>query len=324
MLRDLNITHVKPTVEIAIGSLIKDRFIIEEKIASGGMGTVYKARDKRREEAHLDYPYIAIKVLNSDLRHHAGAFAALQHEAAKAQTLNHPNIVRIFDFDRDGDLAFITMEYLQGVTLKEFIRNPTTYQLTPEQKNTIIIQLLSALTYAHEQNCVHADLKPSNVFILNNLTVKIIDFGIANAVHEIPNDKQTSHFSPEVLHAYSAAYATAEIVNGKKPDFKDDIYAIACIIYELLGTEHPYQRKSAVVALEDQLPLHTIAGLNKPQWSALENALSLEKKSCTYTMADLSHVFRTQPSRKPYGRWIIAGVIFVIIILLANHIGPLF
>ena len=101
--------------------VLKSRFVLDEKLGSGGMGTVYRAKDLRKVEARDRFPYVAIKVLNSDVREHPEAFIALEREASKSQQLSHPNIVSIFDFDKDGNLPFITMELLQGRELADLL-----------------------------------------------------------------------------------------------------------------------------------------------------------------------------------------------------------
>ena len=94
--------------------ILKQRFILDEKLGSGGMGTVYRAKDLRKVEAQDRQPYVAIKVLNNDFRAHPDAFIALQREASKSQGIAHPNIVSIFDFNKDGDVPYMTMELFAG------------------------------------------------------------------------------------------------------------------------------------------------------------------------------------------------------------------
>ena len=102
--------------------VVKERFVLVERLGSGGMGQVFKARDLRREEAQDRNPYIALKVLNTEVSAHPDSFMALQREARRASTLAHPNVVTVYDFDRDGSRIYMTMEYLEGRGLDDFIR----------------------------------------------------------------------------------------------------------------------------------------------------------------------------------------------------------
>ena len=105
-----------------IGDMVRDRFVLESLLGIGGMGAVYRAIDKRKQEAEDENPYVAIKLLSEDFRRHPKAFISLQRETQKTQTLAHPNIVTVYDFDRDGDVVYMTMEQLDGKTLEEIIR----------------------------------------------------------------------------------------------------------------------------------------------------------------------------------------------------------
>ena len=109
--------------EIAVGDVIRGRFVLEKELGSGGMGTVFKALDRLRQEARDREPYVAVKVLSETFRRQPLSFIALQREAKKAQKLNHPNIVRVYDFDRDGSTIFLLMEYLSGKSLDAIIRS---------------------------------------------------------------------------------------------------------------------------------------------------------------------------------------------------------
>ena len=163
------------------GTIIKDRFVLEKRLGEGGMGVVFKARDLRKEEARDRDPYVAIKFLNSEFRRHPEAFMALQRETRRAQALAHPNVVTVHDFDRDGTLIYMTMEFLEGEPLDRFIqRHPQGLRF--KEAWPIIEGCSRALAYAHEQGVVHADFKPGNVFVAGERKVKVLDFGIARAV----------------------------------------------------------------------------------------------------------------------------------------------
>ncbi|MEX0731297.1 MAG: protein kinase [Aquisalimonadaceae bacterium] len=227
---------------IGSGTIIKQRFVLEELIGHGGMGTVYKARDLRKEEAEDSQPYVALKLLNEEFRRHPDALVSLQREAKKSQVLAHPNIVTVYDFDRDGDQVFMTMEYLQGEPLDVAIRRRGGMGGLPQQEALHIIDRMSrGLAYAHQEGFVHSDFKPGNVFLTQEGNAKILDFGIARAarVGTAGNDDAT-RFDPTSLGAITPAYASAEMLAGETPEAADDIYALACVAYELLTGRHPF------------------------------------------------------------------------------------
>ena len=139
------------TGEMRVGGVLKERFVLEEVIGSGGMGVVFKALDLRKQEAKDKDPYVAIKVLNSDFRNNPVSFIALQRETKKAQTLSHPNVVTVYDFDRDGDHVFMTMEYLRGQPLYRFIKDNCRKGLPFKCAWPIIRGMGEALAYAHKK-----------------------------------------------------------------------------------------------------------------------------------------------------------------------------
>ena len=145
------------------GSSLKGRFVLERVVGRGGMGVVYKARDLRKVEAQDRDPFVAIKVLNDDFRRHPESLKALQREARKAQTLAHPNIATVFDFDRDGATVYIQMEFLDGEPLDKLTKR--TSGLPYAEAYPLIAGMGRALSYAHGKGIVHSDFKPGNCFV---------------------------------------------------------------------------------------------------------------------------------------------------------------
>ncbi|MSP53002.1 MAG: serine/threonine protein kinase [Gammaproteobacteria bacterium] len=287
LLEELNINNTKLTArDVQEGFTLKDRFVLETKIGTGGMGTVYKARDKRKEEAGIKNPFIAIKIVNDHYKEHPKVFQTLQMEAAKAQALAHSNIVRIYDFDRDGDIAFITMEYLKGCTLKQMLETADLQNLSQAQKIALMNEIAAALIYMHQQGYAHADLKPSNIFITDNLEVKLIDFGFSSSA-------LTADIAPDAdsILTYSPLYASYEILNNTPASKADDVYALACVTYELLSGIHPYQKKTAQQAYDTQIKLAPITTLNKNQWRALEKGLAIKREQRYDTVEQFVHDF---------------------------------
>ena len=147
-----------------VGDVIRERFELVEELGAGGMGKVFKALDRVRAEAHDREPYIAIKILSEAFQQHADAAIALQRETKKTLRLSHPNVVNVYDFDRDGPLMYMTMEYLSGRSLDRMLKEPGFTGLPIEEVLTILKPVAGALSHAHQRGLIHSDFKPSNVF----------------------------------------------------------------------------------------------------------------------------------------------------------------
>jgi predicted Ser/Thr protein kinase len=264
-----------------VGDTLNGRFVLEECIGFGGMGTVYKALDLRKLEASDRKPYIAIKVLNVQFRGHPKSLIALQREAKKAQTLAHQNIVAVYDFDRDGSTVYLTMEYLSGKPLSQLLRNPDFTGMGYEEAMHIVTGMARALAYAHERGFVHCDFKPANVILTDRAEVKVIDFGIARAIHKPTEETEATVFDPGSLGGLTPAYASAEMLERREPDPRDDIYALACITYELLTGRHPFDRQTAAQARNADLKPQRPKSIGNAQWRALRQALAFKREQRT-------------------------------------------
>ena len=299
--------------ELQAGDVLAHRFVIEAKIGSGGMGSVFKARDLRREEAQDRHPYIAMKTLNVELLQREDSLKILQREARKAQSLSHPNIVRVYDFDRDGQIMFVTMELLEGTSLEAMIRANGLTGTALQEALPILGQVASALEFAHAEGIVHSDLKPANIFVLNNGRVKVIDFGIARAVPTpgvLTMDRTT--FDMQALGALTPAYASPEMIEGLDPDPRDDVFAFACITYELLTGTHPFGRTPALAARAANLRPKRPAPLSASQWRALQSGLELERSKRAASPARLIAGMQASPAiRQRRNVAIQTGVAFV-------------
>jgi hypothetical protein len=274
------------------GSIIKKRFVLEKLLGKGGMGLVFGAIDRRKEEARDPNPRVALKVLNADFQRHPQAFMALQREARKAQTLAHPNVVTVFDFDRDGDAVYMTMELLEGRGLDSMTRDARGKGIKRDVALPIIRGIAEGLAYAHRKGIVHSDLKPGNVFITEDSTAKVLDFGIARAVPSMNTEASRDVFDAGSLGAYTEAYATDEMVDGVDPHPADDMYALGIIAYEMLTGFHPYQRHSAPAARKLGLKPEPLKGLKRKEVRAIERCLSFDRKQRPQSAGDFLKLFR--------------------------------
>lgn len=277
---------------LELGSVIKQRFVLEHTLGKGGMGLVFGAIDRRKLEARDPNPHVALKVLNADFARHPQSFMALQREARKAQTLAHPNVVTVFDFDRDGDTVYMTMELLKGRSLDSIVREGRGKGNKAEFSLPIIRGIAEGLAYAHRKGIVHSDLKPGNVFIAADGTAKILDFGIARAVPSSVTEENKDEFDAGELGAYTEAYATDEMVAGIDPHPADDMYALGIIAYELVTGFHPYQRHSAPNARKLGIKPSPLKGLKRKQARAIESCLSFERKDRPQNASEFLKAFR--------------------------------
>ena len=285
--------------------LINNRFQLETLLGSGGMGSVYKALDQRKVEARDRDPYVALKLLNEDFKQHPDAFISLQREARKSQTLAHPNIVTVYDFDRDGNMVFMTMEFMEGHPLDELIRKVSGIGFEFEKACGIFRDISHALTYAHSKNIIHSDFKPGNIFVTSKGLSKVFDFGIARAVSSSgnsgPSEGDKTVFDAGSLSALTPAYASYEMLKGEEPSTSDDVYALACVAYELFAGKHPFNKTPADKACEQNLKPEKIKRLNKRQWKALAQALSFKNDKRTQTVAEFEKAFFSKSRMPLYG-----------------------
>jgi len=285
---------------------LKNRFVLDETLGVGGMGVVYKAIDKRKVEAKDRNPYIAVKILSEDFRQHPDAFMALQREARKSQSIAHPNIVNVHDFDRDGDIVFMTMEYMEGTPLDKLLKANKNIGLPKAQAERIMKDMCAALEHAHKEYIIHADFKPGNIFVTNSGVTKVFDFGVARAVAQV--DRQVQHhdksiFDPETLGALTPAYASQEMLHGANPTMQDDVYALGCVVYEMFAGHHPYNRVQADIAMEQKLKPKRIKSLSKQQWNALKKTLEFKRELRTSSVYEFLWDF-THEKKSPFKKWL--------------------
>ncbi len=302
---------------------LRNRFELISKLGEGGMGAVWKGRDLLKVEARDRNPFVAIKLLQGDFKEHPEAFIALQRETSKQQRLAHPNIATVYDFDRDDatQTVFMTMEVLEGQPLDSFVRKLPAEGLPPEEAMPLIEQLGAGLGYAHTHGLVHSDLKPGNCFVTHDDAVKLLDFGIARASKTKSDaEGETTLFDPGQLGALTPTYATLEMFDGKDPDPRDDIYALAIMAYQLLSGRHPYGKKSAPKALELGLTPAPIDKLTKRQNRGLARALAFHRDDRTPSVEEFLEDIQPRQGRG----LIYAGIgIAAAVAIAALSVGPI-
>jgi serine/threonine protein kinase len=276
-----------------VGRILGRHYQLERKIGEGGMGVVYLAKDLV-EADFSEQPFLAIKVLKPNFREHPDALKALHEEVRKSRALSHQNIVSVYTFDRDGTVVFMTMEYLEGKPLNELIDEDYARGMPLAQAWPIIEGAGRALAYAHDRGVVHSDFKPSNVFVTAGGRPKVLDFGIARAMRAGSGRK----FDAGSLGALTELYASCEMLASEPADLRDDVYAYACVIYELLSGRHVFGGKSAGEARDAKMKMQPLSVLSKAQNRALARALAFPRFERTGSIEEIVEGLRPQEPRR--------------------------
>jgi serine/threonine protein kinase len=278
------------TPPLTPGCVLRDRFVLEEVIGSGGMSVVFRALDRRREEALDRQPHVAIKVLGDEFKRHPDALRALQRESRKTQRLAHHNIASVYDFDRDGPNVYMVMELLVGEPLDALLRRRGPLGLEKAEALRMLSEMGAGLSHAHGFGIVHSDFKPSNAFVTLSGETKLIDFGVSRATKPANAQGNTvlTMFDAGKLGAITVAYCSPEQMLGDAdPDPRDDVYALGVVAYELLSGKHPFDGRSALDAQLKGLSVKPIEGLSDEQNAALRAALECRREQRTASVVEL-------------------------------------
>jgi serine/threonine protein kinase len=268
---------------VETGHVLRNRYVLEEMLGRGGIGTVFKALDRYRCDLPEADRRVAIKFLNRKIDG-AQLLSTLRREFFCAQALSHPNIVKVYELDLDGDAAFFTMELLEGELLSELIERPGSSTMSRAFAWTIIQKVGAALAHAHSRNVAHGDLKPQNIMISKSGEVRLLDFGASSAFPpQIPGAEATHEISATAL---TPAYACCELLEGKQPDPRDDLYALACLSYELLSGKHPFERRRSSDARDRGMIAQRPPGLTRRQWETLRKGLAWNRQDRSMAVAD--------------------------------------
>ncbi|MFC3550056.1 protein kinase [Lysobacter cavernae] len=283
----------------SVGTLLKGRFYLQRELGRGGMGVVYLARDERKVEARDRDPWLAVKVLSDEFRRHPDSLVALQRESRRSQKLAHDNIVRVYDFDKDGTVVFMTMEFIDGCDLKTLIREQAYNGMPLARARPLIEGMARALARAHAAGVVHSDFKPGNVMVTRDGVTKVFDFGIARAgKHAADASGEQTVFDAATLGALTPAYASLEMIRGQEPGAADDIYALGCVCFELLTGKHPFDKLSAEVALREGRTPPPVPGLTKRQYQTLCAAVAFPAEQRLSKVEALLEGLREVPLRE--------------------------
>lgn len=281
-------------------------YVLDELIGIGGMGVVYKAR---RKDDNLQ---VALKVLIYNYLHKDEFIARFEREAEALQKLNHPNVVKVLDSGRHGDIYYIVTEYLEGVNLLSYLRTNT-----PDKKEIlrIIIEVSKAIEHAHAQGIIHRDIKPANIFISDN--VKVLDFGLAQITGM---DSQISSLTRSDIALGTINYLSPEQrINAKAIDVRSDIFSIGVVFYEMLTGSLPMGRFN--------MPSRVNSKLNRRFDRIVETCLNTSPaqryQEAKYLLKDLNDLKEYVPVRRGFIK--VMAIFLAVLITLSLFIfnnGP--
>jgi tetratricopeptide (TPR) repeat protein len=239
--------------ELPIGLVVAGRYELLKLLGKGGMGVVYRAADRELNLA------VALKILRPKLSYDPDFIEMFKREVTLARMLSHPNIIKIYDLNRMGNMWFVSMEYLQGEEVKDVIIRDGT--LPHERVKHLARQILSALSHSHERNLVHSDIKPQNIFVDAKDHATLVDFGIARTMSTQTTD-QNVYGTP--------GYISPEQISGQSPTQQSDLYSLGVTLYEMLTGNMPFDEKTTELILRKQLrdvppPPSTIVD-SIPEW----------------------------------------------------------
>lgn len=273
-----------------IGKRLDGRYEIQEIIGVGGMAVVYKAND------NVENRTVAIKILKEEFVSNDEFITRFKNESKAIAVLSHPNIVKVYDVSFGDLIQYIVMEYIDGITLKEYIER----QGSLRWKDAVYFtsQILKGLQHAHDKGIVHRDVKPQNIMVLSDGTIKVADFGIARFAR---NEQRT--ITDKAIG--SVHYISPEQARGEKADEKADIYSVGVMLYEMLTGQLPFEAESAVsVAImqlqrEPKLPTEVNPaiplGLEQITMHAMQKAPERRYQSASEMLCDLEQ-FKKDPS----------------------------
>ncbi len=226
---------------IKLGMLIGDRYEMLEKIGTGGMSDVYKAKDQKLNR------FVAVKILKQEFSENKNFVSKFRVEAQAAAGLMHPNIVNVYDVGEEGGIHYIVMELVEGITLKKYIEKKV--RLTTKEAISIAIQVAMGIEAAHNNHIIHRDIKPQNIIISKEGKVKVTDFGIAKAA-------SSNTITSNVMG--SVHYTSPEQARGGFSDEKSDIYSMGITMFEMLTGRVPYNGDTtvsiAIRHIQDPMP----------------------------------------------------------------------
>jgi Flp pilus assembly protein TadD len=311
------------TGDLEIGTLLAGRYEIVQLLGQGGMGAVYKARDKDLDRN------VALKLIRPELAKNPEILRRFKQELILARQITHKNVIRIFDLGQFGHIKFITMDFVEGQDLRHLLKDKGKFP--PQEAARIMLQICRALEAAHAEGVIHRDLKPPNIMLDASGRVYVMDFGIARSAH-LPGMTETGALigTPE--------YMSPEQARGEKLTPQSDIFSLGVIFYELLTGKTPYPADAPLGTLWKRLaekakpPIEIEPTLPKALNDIVVKALELDLKDRFASAremanqleiwlgpsADGSTIFLPAPQTHAYWKWATAGLAGVVVLAVAT------
>lgn len=270
--------------EVERGLALRARYVLEEVIGRGGTSLVFRARDLHRASTDDGTnQYVAVKLLRAEWRADPRAIERLRREFRQMQSLSHSGIVRVFDLDCDGGVWFMTMELVEGRTVKSWMQEP--YDQADALR--VITTCCNALEHAHAFGFLHGDLKPTNVLVADDGTVKLIDFGAA------PSPGSRMAAQTNAMLATTALYASPQVLAGKPAEVSDDVFSLACLSYGILSSgKHPFGRRPSLEDGRAKSAPTRVSSIPASVFSIIERGLSADRherpESVTAFLAEMT------------------------------------
>ena len=320
---------IRPTDELATGTVLGGRYEILQLLGRGGMGAVYKARDKELDRT------VALKLIRPDLARNPEMVKRFKQELILARQVTHKNVIRIFDLGQSDGIKFITMDFVEGHDLRALLQEKGKFP--PGEAARIMLQICRALEAAHGEHVIHRDLKPQNIMLDGKGRVYVMDFGIARSVH-VPGMTQTGALigTPE--------YMSPEQARGENLDPRSDIFSLGVIFYEILTGKKPYPSDVPLATLWKRMqepatpPVKLEPALPLPLNAIVVKALEIDPENRFASAREMAHsleiwlgpsaessaIFLPAPRTKPYWKWASAalGALLIIAVVAFRLRGP--
>ena len=273
------------TREITTGTILRARYVLGKVLGRGGNCIVYQAQDLHRLSAdESEGSQIAVKVLLPELRSNAHALTRMKREFRQMQCLTHPGITRVFDLDCEGEDWFMTMELVQGQTVNAWMHE----NASGREALRVINACCDALAQAHDLKILHGDLKPSNVLVAADGSIKIIDFGSA------PSPGAHAAEGSDLSLAATPSYGSPQVLAGSTAEPRDDVFSLACLSYAILSRGlHPFSRKSSLDAFNAQMRPTYVPGIPPRLFDIIVRGLAWEREQRPASVREFMHALNS-------------------------------